>query len=68
MLELFLWILAALWLVLVVLSLGHLWRRQELKTAAKVVWTAVIVIAPFLGTVVYMIVGVFLRDAIHPVE
>ena len=68
MLELFLWILAGLWLVIVIFSLMHLWRRAELTTVAKVVWSAVIVIAPFLGTVVYMIVGVFLRDAIHPVE
>lgn len=68
MLELFLWILAALWIALVVSSLLHLWRRDELTTMAKVIWTAVIVIAPFLGTVAYLIIGVFLRDSIHPLE
>ena len=42
--------------------------RQELTTTAKVVWTVVMCLLPFLGTVVYLIVGVFLRDSIHPME
>jgi hypothetical protein len=64
----FLFILAVLWLAIIISSLLHLWHRDELTTTAKVVWTAVMVILPFLGTVLYLIIGVFLRDSIHPVE
>ncbi len=64
----FLFILAVLWLAIIVSSLLHLWHRGELTTTSKVVWTAVMVVLPFLGTVVYLIVGVFLRDSIHPIE
>ncbi len=64
----FLFILAVLWLAIIITSLLHLWHREELTTTAKVVWTAVMVVLPFLGTVVYLIVGVFLRDSIHPME
>ena len=64
----FLAILAVLWIAIIVTSIYHVWHREELTTTAKVVWTAVMVILPFLGTVIYLIVGVFLRDSIHPIE
>lgn len=64
----FLAILAILWLAIIVTSIYHCWHREELSTTAKVVWTAIMIVLPFIGTVCYMIIGVFLRDSIHPIE
>jgi hypothetical protein len=57
-------VLAVLLVCLWIFVLVDVWRRQDLTTTAKVVWTAVIVLLPYLGTVVYLIVGFFLRDAL----
>ena len=57
-------VLAVLLICLWIFVLADVWRRPDLSTTAKVVWTAVIVFLPYFGTVVYLIVGFFLRDAL----
>jgi Phospholipase_D-nuclease N-terminal len=50
----------AVWLF----ALVDVWRRGDLSSAAKWAWTLIIVLLPFLGTVLYLIIGFFLRDAL----
>jgi hypothetical protein len=57
-------VLGGLWLVLIAVCLGDIWRREDFTPWTRVGWTAAVVLLPFLGTVVYLIVGFFMRDAL----
>jgi hypothetical protein len=54
-------LLVAVW----VYCLVDAWRRADLTRTAKIAWTLIVVLLPFLGTVLYLIVGFAMRDALH---
>jgi hypothetical protein len=54
-------LLGAVW----VYCLVDAWRRADLTRTAKIAWTLIVVLLPFLGTVLYLIVGFAMRDALH---
>jgi hypothetical protein len=57
-------LLLGAWLALICACIADIWRRDGYTTARRIVWTAVVVLLPFMGTVVYVIVGIFLKDAL----
>lgn len=53
-------LLIALWIHCLV----DVWKRPDLSSAAKWGWTLIVVLVPWLGVVLYLIIGVFMRSAL----
>ncbi|MFD8481371.1 SHOCT domain-containing protein [Kitasatospora sp. NPDC059673] len=53
MLELFLWIL---WFFLLFKIIGDIFRSQDMGGGAKAGWTVLVILLPFLGVLIYLIV------------
>ncbi|WP_316735269.1 PLDc N-terminal domain-containing protein [Pedobacter aquatilis] len=54
---LFIIIPAILWLILILVALYHISRNSGMNFTVKVLWFIIIVMAPFLGSIVYLIWG-----------
>ncbi|RYG20907.1 MAG: hypothetical protein EOO07_04005 [Chitinophagaceae bacterium] len=54
---LFIIIPAILWLVLILIALYHISRNIQMSFSVKVLWFIIIILAPFLGSIIYLIWG-----------
>ncbi|MFD2582822.1 PLDc N-terminal domain-containing protein [Pedobacter vanadiisoli] len=54
---LFVIIPAILWLVLILIALYHISRNGSMGFSVKVLWFIIILLAPFLGSIIYLMWG-----------
>ncbi|NII84703.1 PLDc N-terminal domain-containing protein [Pedobacter riviphilus] len=54
---LFVIIPAVLWLVLILIALYHISRNSSMAFSVKVLWFIIILLAPFLGSIIYLMWG-----------
>ncbi|WP_231491029.1 MULTISPECIES: PLDc N-terminal domain-containing protein [unclassified Pedobacter] len=54
---LFIVIPAILWLILILIALYHISRNREMAFSVKALWFIIIIMAPFLGSIIYLIWG-----------
>ncbi|MGA9652040.1 MULTISPECIES: PLDc N-terminal domain-containing protein [Pedobacter] len=54
---LFIIIPAILWLILILIALYHISRNSGMSFGVKVLWFIIIITAPFLGSIIYLIWG-----------
>ena len=54
---LFIIITAILWLALILIALYHISRNGQMSFSVKVLWFIIIILAPFLGSIIYLIWG-----------
>ncbi|MCX2495866.1 PLDc N-terminal domain-containing protein [Pedobacter sp. PF22-3] len=54
---LFVIIPAILWLALILIALYHISRNSAMGFSVKVLWFIIILLAPFLGSIIYLIWG-----------
>ncbi|SDH33302.1 Phospholipase_D-nuclease N-terminal [Pedobacter terrae] len=54
---LFVIIPAILWLALILIALYHISRNSSMGFSVKVLWFIIILLAPFLGSIIYLIWG-----------
>lgn len=54
---LFIIIPAICWLILILISLYHISRNSGMSFSVKVLWFIIIIMAPFLGSIIYLIWG-----------
>lgn len=50
-------VLAILWLALILIALYHIARNSQASFVVKVLWFIIIITAPFLGSIIYLIWG-----------
>jgi len=50
-------IAAILWLALILAALYHISRNSSMVFPVKVLWFIIILLAPFLGSIIYLIWG-----------
>lgn len=50
-------IAAILWLALILTALYHISRNSTMGISVKVLWFIIILFAPFLGSIIYLIWG-----------
>lgn len=50
-------VLAILWLALILIALYHIARNSQASFVVKVLWFIIIISAPFLGSIIYLIWG-----------
>ncbi|MCZ4243505.1 PLDc N-terminal domain-containing protein [Pedobacter punctiformis] len=48
---------AICWLILILIALYHISRNSSMSFGVKVLWFIIIVLAPFLGSIIYLIWG-----------
>jgi len=48
---------AILWLALILTALYHISRNRSMDFSVKVLWFIIILMAPFLGSIIYLIWG-----------
>lgn len=48
---------AILWLALILTALYHIARNSAMASPVKVLWFIIILLAPFLGSIIYLIWG-----------
>ncbi|WP_131538493.1 PLDc N-terminal domain-containing protein [Pedobacter nototheniae] len=54
---LFIIIPAILWLILILIALYHISRNSSMSFGVKVLWFIIIMLAPFLGSIIYLMWG-----------
>jgi len=47
----------ALWLAAIVLTIKRIFERADLEQNTKLLWTILLVVAPFLGLIIYYLIG-----------
>jgi hypothetical protein len=50
-------IAAILWLALILVALYHISRNKTMSFLVKVLWFIIILFAPFLGSIIYLVWG-----------
>jgi len=50
-------IAAILWLALILVALYHISRNKTMSLLVKVLWFIIILFAPFLGSIIYLVWG-----------
>lgn len=50
-------IAAILWLALILIALFHISRNSTMGFTVKVLWFIIILFAPFLGSIIYLVWG-----------
>jgi hypothetical protein len=50
-------IAAILWLALILVALYHISRNKTMSFLIKVLWFIIILFAPFLGSIIYLVWG-----------
>lgn len=50
-------ILIGLWLITIIIVLIKLFKRKDIAQPVKIFWTAVIFIAPVIGLILYLMIG-----------
>ncbi|HST16745.1 MAG TPA: PLDc N-terminal domain-containing protein [Gaiellaceae bacterium] len=55
------------WIVLLILLFVHIVLRRDIRWGRKVIWMIVILLLPFVGSVVYVLVWAFKRMNRQPV-
>ncbi|RBQ06951.1 PLDc N-terminal domain-containing protein [Pedobacter miscanthi] len=48
---------AILWLALILTALYHISRNNSMGSAVKILWFIIILLAPFLGSIIYLVWG-----------
>lgn len=61
-------ILVALWLITLVIVLITLFKRKDIFLPVKIIWAAVIFIAPVIGLIFYLIAGLPKRKKLLDVD
>ncbi|UKT63828.1 PLDc N-terminal domain-containing protein [Pedobacter mucosus] len=50
-------LIAVLWLALILIALYHITRNNQVSFVVKVLWFIIIISAPFIGSIIYLIWG-----------
>jgi hypothetical protein len=50
-------ILVGLWLITLIIVLVTLFKRQDIVLPTKIIWAAVIFVAPVIGLIFYLLLG-----------
>ena len=50
-------IIVALWLLTIIIVFVTLFKRKDIPMPVKIVWAIIIFVAPVIGLIVYLIVG-----------
>ncbi|TDG37136.1 hypothetical protein EZJ43_03180 [Pedobacter changchengzhani] len=50
-------VLGVIWLALILVALYHISRNNTMGFIVKVLWFIIILLAPFLGSIIYLIWG-----------
>ncbi|KIA93210.1 hypothetical protein OC25_14385 [Pedobacter kyungheensis] len=53
----FIIVAAILWLALILTALYHISRNSSMDFSVKVLWFIIILLAPFLGSIIYLMWG-----------
>ena len=54
---LFIIIPAICWLILILMAIYHISRNSSISFSVKILWFIIIITAPFLGSIIYLIWG-----------
>ena len=54
-------IIVALWLLTIIIVFVTLFKRKDIPMPVKMVWAIIIFVAPVIGLIVYIIVGLQIR-------
>jgi hypothetical protein len=46
-----------IWLVALVFTINRIFKRTDIELNTKLLWTILIIIAPFIGLLIYYLVG-----------
>ena len=46
-----------LWLVVTAMTVAYIWRMKDKGKTYKVIWTAVVILVPFLGIGIWLLLG-----------
>ena len=61
-------ILIGLWLIVLIIVLITLFNRKDIPLPVKLFWTIIIFIAPVIGLILYLILGVSNKKKLLPGE
>lgn len=61
-------ILVALWLLTIIIVFVTLFKRKDIPMPVKIVWAIIIFVAPVIGLIVYLIVGLQKRKKLLNVD
>ena len=61
-------ILVALWLLTIIIVFVTLFKRKDILMPVKIVWAIIIFVAPVIGLIVYLIVGLQKRKKLLNVD
>lgn len=55
-------IITFIWMLAVIANLYSIWYKTKLQTNTKITWTILIVAAPFIGLLIYVMFGKYHTD------
>ena len=61
-------ILVALWLLTIIIVFVTLFKRKDISMPVKIFWAIIIFVAPVIGLIVYLIVGLQKRKKLLNVD
>jgi hypothetical protein len=61
-------ILVGLWLITVIIVLVTLFKRKDIARTLKIFWAAIIFIAPVIGLIFYLLIGLPKRKKLLDVD
>lgn len=50
-------LIGLLWLAAIIFTIKNIFDRDDIEQNTKLLWTILIVVAPFLGLIIYYVVG-----------
>jgi hypothetical protein len=50
-------VLSILWLAVIVFTIKAIFEREDMEQNTRLLWTILIVVAPFIGLIIYYVFG-----------
>ena len=61
-------VIVGLWLLTIIIVAVTLFKRKDISSAVKIFWAVVILIAPVLGLIIYLAIGLSKRKKLLDVD